>query len=78
MKRSKYIELIDENAKAFGLSEALKFDLKRLGTAYMQNLITKEYHMELDNLLNSIGIQFDHVPTGYGDFVLRLQTRITK
>lgn len=75
MKRCKYVALIDKYAEEFNLSNSLKFELKRLGAAYSKYLITTEYHIELDNILNKMGIKFTHVPV-FGEFFLKLETRI--
>lgn len=76
MRRSKYCKLIDRYAKEFGLSESLKFDLKRLNSASMKILVTKDYHVEFDNILGKMGIEFSHLPIDSGDFALRLITKI--
>lgn len=75
MKRSKYVALIDKYAKECELSKSLVFELKRLGTAYTKYLVTTDYHIELDNILNKMGVKFSHTPI-FGEFVLTLETRI--
>lgn len=74
MKRSKYMELVEKFGKEMKLSNSMIFDLKWLG-AY-RILITKNYDMNIHNLMYKINVGFNYVPTSSGEFVLQLTTRI--
>lgn len=56
MKRSKYVAFVEKYGREFNLSNALIFDLSRLGAAYFKLLINDRYVIELDKVLDKIGV----------------------